>query len=601
MTDIAAIKDKIDIVQLIGEYLQLKKAGANWRANCPFHREKSPSFMVHPEKQIWHCFGCNIGGDVFSFVEKMEGLDFPEALKLLADRAGVKMDTYRSEIDKSQKNRILEINAKAAYFFHHFLLEMPAAGPAREYLQKRGLKKETIAGWQVGYISDQWNLLTGYLLKKGFSIDDLVASGLTIKKDGASAKASADKGIYNLRGYYDRFRGRIMFPLWDAHNNVVGFTGRQLVENTEAGGKYVNTPETPVYNKSRVLYGLNKAKTEIKAKDLAVMVEGQMDVIACHQAGMTNVVASSGTALTPEHVKLIKRYTGNVAMAFDADSAGQEAMKRGIDAALVEGLNTRVITLPPEGGKDADECLKKNPAIWFKAVESAQGVMEWYFATAAKKFNKQNPQQKQAAANFLLAEIAKIPFAVEQGEWLKRLAEEWEVEQNLLQEILKKAKKIGANRSAAPAVAMPTAPPKSRLTLLLGELWSLFLKFPKTFTAGQKELKPEYFTGTDFFILYESAQKQYNSRGRLEVVSLSEEFIRAGENPIDLILLQAEKDFGEFSESQAVEEAGKIIVEIKKVWVKQRRSELTKELKQAKESGDHNKELELTKEIMSLN
>ena len=233
MTDLQAIKDRVDIVQLISEYLQLKKAGVNWKGRCPFHQEKTPSFMVQPEKQIWHCFGCGKGGDAFSFVEEMEGLDFPEALKLLADRAGVKLEQYRSEIDKSQKNRLLEVNAKAAYFFHHFLLEMEAAKPARDYLSGRGLKQETINKWQVGYIPDQWDLLTGYLLKKGNSIDDLVASGLTIKKDGANASSG--------KGFYDRFRGRIMFPLFDTHGSIVGFTGRILVEKENSGGKYVNT------------------------------------------------------------------------------------------------------------------------------------------------------------------------------------------------------------------------------------------------------------------------------------------------------------------------------------------------------------------------
>ena len=533
---------------------------------------------------------CGKGGDIFSFMEEMEGLDFPEALKLLADRAGVKTDTYRNEIDKSQKNRILEINAKAAYFFHHFFLEMPASAGAREYLQKRGLKKETITAWQVGFISDQWNLLTGYLLKKGFSIDDLVASGLTIKRDGANAATG--------RGFYDRFRGRIMFPIWDTHNNVVGFTGRQLIENPEAGGKYVNTPETPVYDKSRVLYGLNKAKTEIKAKDLAVIVEGQMDVIACHQAGMTNVVASSGTALTAEQVKLIKRYSGNVAMAFDADNAGQEAMKRGVDVALVEGLNIKIINLPPEGGKDADECLKTNPAVWFKAVENAQAVMEWYFAMATKKFDKQNAKQKQAAANFLLAEIFKIPFAVEQGEWLKRLAEEWEVDQNLLKDELKKIKKYG-KRSPAPEAPLK-APQHDRFELLLNEFWALILKFPKLFAAAASQARQEYFNGRRHQLLYETAQKQYNSLGHIDSALLSKELNIDGESPVDLLLLQAEKDFADFTESQALEEINKTITEIKKYWVKQRRLELTKELKQAKEAGDHNKELQLTKQIMEL-
>src|SRR3989339_1055353 len=425
MTDTQSIKDRLDIVQLIQEYLPLKKTGANWKAPCPFHREKTPSFMVHPEKQIWHCFGCGKGGDIFSFVQEIEGMDFPETLKFLADKAGVKLENnFQSEVQKSQKNRIMEINAKAAYFFHRFLLDIPGAKSAREYLERRRLKTETIEKWQVGYIPEQWDLLTRYLLKKGYGIEDLVASGLTIKRDGADAQTG--------RGFYDRFRGRIMFPLSDAHGNVVGFTGRILVEKENSGGKYVNTPQTPVYDKSRVIYGLDKAKSEIKAKDLTVMVEGQMDVIACHQAGMKNVVASSGTALTEEQVHLLKRYSNNLNMAFDMDEAGQNAARRGITVALKDGFGVKVIRLPKDAGKDPDECLKKHPQIWFDAVEKAQEVMEWYFEKSFTNRDLNNHKNKQVIANELLSEIALIQYAVERDHWLKELGSQLAVEVSVL-------------------------------------------------------------------------------------------------------------------------------------------------------------------------
>jgi DNA primase len=368
MTDTQTIKDKLDIVQIIGEYITLKKAGANWKANCPFHNEKSPSFMVQAEKQIWHCFGCSKGGDVFTFVQEIEGLDFRETLKLLAKRAGVELSKSYNETDSSERNRLLAINTAAAYFFHRMLLDMDASKPARDYLERRGMKAETVEAWQVGFVPDQWDLLTKYLLKKGHGINDLVTAGLTIKRDNADPASG--------RGYYDRFRGRVMFPICDVHGNVVGFTGRVLVETEFSGGKYVNTPQTPLYDKSRVLYGIHKAKTAIKSEDLAVLVEGQMDVIACHQAGMANVVAASGTALTAEQIKILKRYTTTVAMAFDADSAGQNAGKRGAGVALEEGMNVKVIQIPSGFAKDADECLKKDKAVWFKAVAGATSVQQ---------------------------------------------------------------------------------------------------------------------------------------------------------------------------------------------------------------------------------
>jgi DNA primase len=289
MNDTQTIKDRIDIVQFIQEYLPLKKSGVNWKSNCPFHQEKSPSFMVHPEKQIWHCFGCGKGGDVFSFLQEMEGLEFKEALKLLADRAGVKLEeSNKHEVDKSVRNRLLQITSAAAYFFNRLLVEMPIGKAAREYLNTRGVQQKTLQTWQIGYIPEQWDLLTQYLFKKGYALNDLVSAGLTIKKEGVDNSTG--------RGYYDRFRGRIMFPICDSYGQVVGFTGRVLKEHEHSGGKYVNTPQTMLYDKSRVIYGVHHAKQAIKALDSVVLVEGQMDVISSHQAGLSNVVAVSGSS-----------------------------------------------------------------------------------------------------------------------------------------------------------------------------------------------------------------------------------------------------------------------------------------------------------------
>ncbi len=427
MTDTKLIKDRLDIVQLIQEYLPLKKAGANWKANCPFHNEKSPSFMVHQEKQIWHCFGCSKGGDIFTFIQEMEGLDFPEALKLLAGRAGIALEyTPASEINQSQRNRLLEINEAAAYFWHRFFLDIPGSSAARDYLQRRGLTLETIKEWRVGFAPDQWELGTKYLLKKGFAINDLVASGLTIQRAGANLASG--------RGFYDRFRGRIMFPIGDVHGSVVGFTGRILVETADSGGKYVNTPETPLYNKSRVIYGLHLAKQAIKTAGEAVLVEGQMDVLSCHQAGMKNVVAVSGTALTPEQLKLLKRYATRLLMAFDADSAGQSAGARGADAALAAGFEVRVIRLDPLLAKDADEYLRTNPSAWFTAVAKAEDVMQWYLVNIFIREPPLEPRARQRAMMLFLEKVSLIPFALEREHWLKKMCDILGIEINLARE-----------------------------------------------------------------------------------------------------------------------------------------------------------------------
>lgn len=591
MADTQAIKDRVDIVQLIQEYLPLKKAGANWKAPCPFHHEKTPSFMVHPEKQIWHCFGCGKGGDVFTFIQDIEGLEFAEALKLLADRAGIKLENnFQNEVNRSQKNRIFDINSKAAVFFHRFLMEMPAAAEALKYLtNNRGLKQQTIIDWQIGFIPDQWDLLTKYFLNKGIGIDDLVASGLTVKND-------------ERKSYYDRFRGRIMFPICNVHGDVAGFTGRILVETENSGGKYVNTPQTIVYDKSRIIYGLNKAKLDIKAKDYTVLVEGQMDVIACHEAGMTNVVAASGTALTDDQVRLLKRYSNNVMMAFDADTAGDSAAKRGIDLAMSEGMNIKIVQIPKDAGKDADECIRKNPKIWFESIKNALGIMDWYFKKTLAGVDLSDPKKKQQAASALVAEIAKIPYSIEREAWLKKLGETLSVSFDVLQEAAKKIKSAPAPKAGInPQPVVVELPSNNKLNLLMEKFWSLITKSPPVFSALHASIQKEYFTGTAYSGLYEFCEKQYNNNATIDFSTLAEPILNAkGENLTDLLYMQAEKDYTDWTADLVKKEADLIIQEIGKGWRKSERERLLKELQKAQSDHDAAKENELLKLIMEL-
>lgn len=604
MSDTQTIKDRLDIVQVIGEYITLKKAGANWKANCPFHHEKSPSFMVHQDKQIWHCFGCSKGGDVFSFVQEIEGMEFVEVLKLLAKRAGVELTLRQNEGDSSQRTRLLEINTTAAYFFHRMLLDMDASRVAREYLERRQLKPETIQAWQIGFVPDQWELLTKYLLKKGHGIDDMVTAGLTIKREGADARTG--------KGYYDRFRGRVMFPISDTHGNVIGFTGRVLVETETSGGKYVNSPQTPLYDKSRVLYGIHKAKTAIKAADLAVLVEGQMDVVACHQAGMANVVAASGTALTIEQIKLLKRYTTNIAIAFDADAAGQNAGKRGIGIAMEEGMNIRVIQIPPGFAKDADECLKKDPAVWFKAVAEAKTVMEWYFAVTLVGVNKNDPKKKQLAAATLLTEIARLPHPVERDEWVKRLADELAIEVSILRNEVKKIvsapKTIVRPAGSVEATTVPPPPPRPAVVISPTELeqfghdfWSLVVQFPSEYARVRSELKLGYFASELLASLYESAERQYTTVGHLDVADLCHSFAKDGvENPIDILQLRPYK-IDQLTPADAGKELGILVQRLHDTWRKLRGKELARAISQAEQAHDKATLDTLLRELQTLN
>lgn len=593
MNDVQSIKDKIDVKQLIEEYIPVKKAGAYWKANCPFHHEKTPSFMISPEKQIWHCFGCSKGGDIFSFLQEIEGINFPEALKLLADRAGVKLtQNFVTEVNKDKKNRLLEINSKAANFFHHFLLEMSQAKPAREYLEKRGLNLEMIKDWQIGFVSDQWDLLTQYLLKKGFNIDDIVAAGLSLKKERGS-------------GYFDRFRGRIMFPLFDVHGNVVGFTGRVLVETESSGGKYVNTPQTEIYDKSRVLYGLNKAKQEIKNKDLAVLVEGQMDVLACHQAGMKNVIAASGTALTAEQISLIKRFTKNIAMAFDKDNAGENAAKRGIDTAIAQGMNVKVIQIPENSGKDADECLKKNPEVWFMAVDEAKLIMEWFFENVLKKYSLQDSQQKKKAAGELLEQISKIPEQIEQDYWLQKMSDKFSVQTELLRQTMRSFGKKEFNKPKKEDEKNYNKASElfnSRSRMLEEQFLAILLKTPAFLLEIGPKMDRDYFSLSEFSELYENIKNSYNNKAASEKNGpFTFIFDEKQQETATIVLMKGEKEFGDKDDKEIKETFYKIFEEIRKEWLKNEKDKIKFLLNEAQEKGDTKEVEKYFNELSQLN
>lgn len=596
MSDTQQIKDKIDIVDFIGEYVQLKAAGTNHKGLCPFHNEQSPSFMVSRERNSWHCFGCNKGGDVFSFLQEIEGMEFVEALKYLAEKAGVEITFKKNDIETSLRNRLRDINVEAARFFHNFLTKMDASQPAREYLHNRGLTDETIEAWQIGFVPDQWELLTKYLLKKNFSIDDLVASGLTIKRDGAAAG----------RGFYDRFRGRIMFPIKDAHGYVVGFTGRVLVETEKSGGKYVNTPQTPVFDKSRLIFGLYEAKQDIKKQDLAVLVEGQMDVIACHQAGMTHVVASSGTALTEMHVALLKRYTKNISMAFDADEAGQKAAKRGIDIALKEGLNVKVIQIPEGAGKDPDDCIQKNRSVWFDAVAQAQDIMEWYFLKAFAGKDITNPKDKQAAADLLLPEIKRIPYAIEQDHWLRELAGRIAVDVAVLREDMKRLettseKKIGAAQTQGQENRQNIAmvPKKeTRLHTLVKRLLMLFFVHHDRAIVSAIGEPIWYDLGEPFTPLYESIKLRYTNSDTFDLAVFRESLSEKTKQWVNTLLLLGDEEFSSISDREKKHEISLLVENITREWKKQKRTEILQKIEQA--GGDQEKVQALLVELQQL-
>ena len=419
------IKSKLDIIDVINGYIRLQKAGRNYRANCPFHSEKTPSFMVSPEKQMWHCFGCGKGGSIFDFVMEMEGMEFGDALKVLAQRAGVelkKIDPKLSARLKTERTRLYEICDWASRFFVK-QLESAAGKKMRDYLVGRGLKSETIAGWRIGYAPNEWQALTDFLNSRGYPTAEILKAGLAVKNDRGK--------------YYDRFRDRIIFPINDINDMVIGFTGRENPNNPDKRmGKYINIPNTPIYDKSRVLYGLNKAKLDIKKENLCVLVEGQMDVIMAHQSGFGNVVASSGTALTEYQLKTIKRYTENLATSFDMDAAGKEATKRGINLAVELGFSAKVISLP--AAKDPADYLKENAETWPKMLKQAQNLIEFCLNNALKSNDAETAEGKKEISKSVLPIIKRIPNKIEQAYWIQETAKKLGVGETVLMQELDK-------------------------------------------------------------------------------------------------------------------------------------------------------------------
>lgn len=387
-----------------------------------------------------------------------------------------------------------------------------------------------------------------------------------------------------------------MFPICNVHGDVVGFTGRILVEKENSGGKYVNTPETPVYHKSEVIYGLNKAKTEIKAKDLAVLVEGQMDVIACYGAGMKNVVAASGTALTAEQVRLIKRYTSNIAMAFDADQAGINAAKRGIDVAIKEGLSVRVIQIPDGAGKDADECLKKNPVVWFEAVKNAREIMDWLFDMAVANKNLTSPKDKQAIANELLPIIGLIPYAVERDHWLKQLSEKINADIAILKEDLTRLQKKVRVTPAETAVPLPPSAPLDAFAKRCERLLLVVLKFNNLFNKVESTILAEVFVSAESAELYEWLKKRYNNASTEPASNLA----KPVSFDLDNWQMRSELELADYDEERAAVEVGFLVKEIQEEWLKRRRSNMQHKIAEAQKSGNIEEQKKLLNDFQNL-
>lgn len=420
------IKSRLNIVDVVGSYIKLQKAGVNFKALCPFHREKTASFFVSPSRETWHCFGCNRGGDIFSFVMEIEGLEFPEALKILANRAGVELKPIDPKF-KTERMRLLQLLEDSKRFYEE---KLKGNKKVIDYLKERGLSDETIKEFNIGFASPNWRSLYDFLKNKNYSDSEMEKSGMVIKSE---------------KGYYDRFRSRIIFPLFNSSGQIVGFSGRIFGKEDEAGGgKYINTPQTILYDKSKILYGFDKAKEEIRKKNLCIIVEGYMDAIMSHQAGIKNAVAVSGVALTGEHLQTIRRLTNNIAMAFDRDEAGFQASKRGVDLALQDGFEIRIVVIPT--GKDPADAIKKDKNIWEEVVNQAKHIIEFYLESLSQS-NKDRRILQRQIRDIVLPYVALINNELEKAHWVKEIAKILSIKEEPVWEELKKIKLIKEEKS----------------------------------------------------------------------------------------------------------------------------------------------------------
>jgi DNA primase len=467
-SEIEQIKSRLNIVDVVGEYIKLEKAGINYRALCPFHNEKTPSFFVSPSRQMWHCFGgCNEGGDIFKFVMKIEGIEFIDALKLLAKKAGVQLKTSSKKYEeiKTQREKLLDICKKATIFFSTQLNKSKTGLEAKDYLMKRGLKEETIKEWKIGYSPSTWDSLCNYLIGLGYERKDIIDTGLASEK------------------FFDRFRSRIIFPICDFNGQTIGFTGR--VFNSEDEAKYLNTPNTLLYDKSQVLYGLDKAKVEIRKNDSCVLVEGNVDCIMSHQSGIKNCLAVSGTALTPAHLGIIKRFSNNLILSFDMDLAGNNATKKGIDMALKNGFNVKVISMNSE--KDpADIILSSGEDEWKKIIKEAKPINQFYFDLSFKDRDVRSVEDKKKIVSELLPIFKKIDNTIEQTYWIQKLAEKLSIRED---DIRQEMKKVNLPKQEVEVQKEKTG--KSRKELLEEAILSMVLIEPsivETLTEEQKKL-----------------------------------------------------------------------------------------------------------------
>lgn len=584
MDEVSQIREKTDIVSFISEFLTLKKMGRNFKTNCPFHNEKTPSFVISPERQIWHCFGCNKGGDVFTFLMEYENMEFPEALRVLAKKTGIELK--ESDYKKGQsfeKEKIFEINKLSLRFYNYILTKHKAGEKALDYLlTKRKLNKGIINTFELGFAPTSPTILSDYLVrKKKYLPRDLILAGVAIDRNGK---------------LYDFFRNRIIFPLLDHRGNVTGFSGRSLNETDMP--KYINTKETSVYHKGSMFFGLNLSKDEIKQKQDAIIVEGEFDVIALFMEGIINTVAIKGTALTEEQVNLLSRFTPKITLCLDQDTAGFEATKRSLGIIEKKGLTANIIVL--EDAKDPDEALKNNPIVFKKALKENTNIYEYLINLYVLQNSQNSIEGKRKITDVLLPLLSQISNEIVKEHYLKKLSSDIDTSIDSLNKELDKFQKVKADEKIVPPVD-GQKDKRPRREILEEYLLALIIQShnPKFVIEENKEILFQYKFQTQSFAKIIEALLDYFEKNETldnkKIVSyLSSELVKV----FDFCYLYPLPKF--ISDEKYHQEIRKVSLELLNAYVKSRIAEISTQMQKNEQNNDSEKSDELKKEFSDL-
>ena len=566
MDAVSEVKSRLSIEDVISEYVQLKRTGRNFKGLSPWTNEKTPSFIVSPEKQIWHDFSSGKGGDMFTFVQEMEGLDFRGTLDLLARKAGVDLDQFKTSqpgTSSKLKNRALEVLELTAKFYQR---QLTVNKPAYDYLAKqRGFSKDTIITWRLGYAPNTGFALTNFLTKHGFTTDEMKRAGVVFQR---------------ARHASDMFRGRVMIPLADASGQVVGFTARLLADEPDAP-KYINTPQTITYDKSRQVFGLHLAKEAIRKQGFVIVVEGNLDVIASWQAGITNVVASAGTAMTEQHLKALKRFTGDIRLSFDTDSAGIAATERIIPLAQKAEVSLKVITY--KDAKDPDELIRKDINFWTHAIEQAQYAPDWLIDRYKEEVDLKTAAGKKAFTDALLGTIRRLRDPIEQEHYLKEIAKLTDTSLEAVQA------KFSTQITPQTILRRPKNVPKPldknhiEYQRLQDHLLAMLLMQPKL-RPQIKDCKAEYFTDGPQRRVFKFLQTNPDFKGDPKIAAQ----LQLDADYVKILVLQFEEMYQDLSPDDLGEQADHLKRRLIDRYVKIQKHNLATAMQQAKNDKELN-------------